>query len=234
MLITQEVLASVNGPYFRHYEEKGYVIPRMKKQKYEKGANGNLCKAGTCISTENRKILVKVLDLPPTSHYPIQYRCDKCGEVFTVGYNMYRRRRALGDLCKRCATTKDHVTSHERWVKKLIIDNPYAQCDISGENDKRFLVLHHLEGRGDNKNNFRDGYVIISANYHVAFHKFLGSTRVRSTREKYLEFKQREQESLEGGREYELEADRASNFSSSRRPARENWLRLCPSMGTRQ
>lgn len=199
MLITKELYVSLHGPYLKHYEDLGYPIPWTKKQRYEIRHNGKIWKAGTYKTTGKMKLLVKVDDLPKCSHYPVIYQCDKCGEKHTVGYNNYIRCKKETDLCVKCTRTKDFANAHETWVRKLIINNPDAKCDICGETDKRFLVLHHIDGRVNNKSNERDGYVILSANYHVAFHKFLGSTRVRSTKEKYKEFKQQELKSLYGG-----------------------------------
>lgn len=81
---------------------------------------------------------------------------------------------------------------HSYWVNALITNNPDAKCDISGETDKRFLVLHHLYSRDNKKEVNKDAYVVLSANYHMAFHVWNGGTNVSCTPEKYYEFKRQE------------------------------------------
>jgi hypothetical protein len=78
------------------------------------------------------------------------------------------------------------------WVDKLIINNPDAKCDISGETDKRFLELHHLLSRASGGKNEESNFVVLSANYHRAFHRWVGGTNVPCTPEQYYEFKELE------------------------------------------
>jgi len=80
--------------------------------------------------------------------------------------------------------------------KILIKNNPNAKCDISGETDKRFLVLHHLHNRSDGGENTEDNYVILTNNYHLAFHSWNKGYANNCTRETYEIFKKEELERI--------------------------------------
>ena len=81
----------------------------------------------------------------------------------------------MSESCRSCAAKKGFKGGcHSYWVAKLITNNLNAKCDISGETDKRFLVLHHLLSRKKGGKNTKNNYVVLSANYHTAFHNILG------------------------------------------------------------
>ncbi len=89
---------------------------------------------------------------------------------------------------------------HDFWKKKLLKDNLEAKCDISGETDKRFLVLHHLHNKADGGLNNETNYVILSNNYHLAFHSWNGGYRTKCTKEYYELFKKEELEILKNNK----------------------------------
>ena len=175
------------------YRDKGYTIPthvvqlwatvkgeRVKNGKKERVASGT-------------KLLVAIDDLPPSSNTLLTRVCNECDGVFTTTYQNYKAKH-LSDRCSPCAKKViKNEGSNRYWKNLLIKNNPDAVCDISGETDKRFLVLHHLLSRSNGGKNGKDNYVILTANYHMAFHNsWMGSTSSPCTPEDYYEFKRNE------------------------------------------
>ena len=175
----------------RWYRDKGYDIPTHKVQlwfnkngKKEKHGTKERIKKGT-------KIIVKINDLQPESNQRINLFCSNCNEKFSTQFKIYRKRKS--DLCKDCAKKRIKGDgSHGYWVNKLITLNPDAKCDISGETDKRFLALHHLDSRKNGGKNTKDNYIILTHNYHFAFHNSLGGTNIPCTKQDYYRFKEKE------------------------------------------
>jgi hypothetical protein len=192
MLKSEIVEVLVNSMTLRWYKEKGYEVPTKEVQLYCKSKSGERIKNGTKHRVpEGTKILVNVNDLPPSSGQIIEFICESCGETGTTTWSAYKKKQT--NKCRLCQSKllKD-TGSHGYWVKKLIADNPNAKCDISGETDKRFLVLHHLDSRSSGGKDEEENYVILSANYHHAFHQWNGGTNIPCTREQYCKFKQQE------------------------------------------
>lgn len=124
MLLTHEVEIPIYSQNVNHYKNKGYNIP----MKYSD-------KMGYEIIDRGVPILVKVEDLPKTSHVQIQYQCDVCGEIFTTSWCDWNRRkyRELGDMCKDCAAkTKLPVAMKDKYG----YDNP-AKVDSIIEKKKQ-------------------------------------------------------------------------------------------------
>lgn len=183
----------VNGSTIKWYQKKGYHIPVRKKQTYYINKNGERKKNGTKSVTVARgtKIMVDVKDLSPKSNETVKFICTECEQEHTTRAAAFFIK--LDSKCTGCKKKELKNTGcHSYWVKKLITDNPNAKCDISGETDKRFLVLHHLlNSKSGGKNEF-ENYVILSYNYHLAFHNSIGGTNVACTPKQYIEFKQNE------------------------------------------
>ena len=162
-----------------HYVSKGYFIAESK---YYPGrfASGGL-------------LVVKTRDLHPGCMQRVDLWCDICITQYSLRWRDYIKKQS--NTCKRCLNEPANCSSHEYWIRRLLLDNPDAICDISGELDKRFLVLHHLQSRKTGGQNEESNYVVLSANHHKAFHGSLGNGgRDGCTPEQYYEYKQKEQE----------------------------------------
>lgn len=166
------------------WEKLGYVIP---KEKYDRGRNN----AGKTLGFRYRFVLgseieVNISDLSPSSHARVTYKCVKCNSHNTTEYIQYLKRTT--DLCPTCnkshmgransVLTRDRKENNsygkEYWKKKLIHENPNAKCDITGETDKRFLIVHHLIPRNLGGQEIEENVVVITSNMHQAFHSQYG------------------------------------------------------------
>jgi hypothetical protein len=182
------------------WKDLGYEIPA---ERYDRGRN----RAGKTLGYRNRyilgsKIKVKVKDLAPTSHVRILYRCASCGAENTTEYIQYLKRTT--DLCPTCNKSymgkANGLVKYDRkqrklfgrtyWNRILIKEAENPMCDISGEKDKRFLVVHHIVPRNLGGEDVEENLVIITANLHQAFHAEYGHN---VGRKEYEEFKAREQ-----------------------------------------
>jgi len=184
-----EIEVTVQGRTAKWFMERGYNIPTHKVQLWA-NVKGKRVKNGVATRVERgTKITVKIEDLPPASNETIYRICTWCDEEFKTRYSAYLKKKE-SDRCTACA--KKGIKgdgSHGYWVKKLITRNPDARCDISGEKDKRFLILHHLLSRSTGGKNTPNNYVVLSANYHMAFHAWNGGTNIPCTPERYYKFK---------------------------------------------
>jgi len=187
-----QIEVTVNSTTLKWYIEKGYEIPTYTRQLWanlKRGRVKNGVKVGVKRGT---KITVKIKDLPPESGEQITRLCTSCSNEFSTTYGAWLKKEQ-SDRCVTCAKKKVKGDgSHGYWVNKLIANNTNAKCDISNETDKRFLVLHHLDSRTGGGRNTPDNYVVLSANYHLAFHNWNGGMNIRCTKEQYNEFKKQE------------------------------------------
>ena len=192
MLKDQLVEVTINNGTIRWYKEKGYEVPTHCVQMWYTDKNGERMKNGVKHRvTYGTKIFVKPEDLPPKSNQKISLICGECQKEYSTTWQFYTLKKT--DNCTDCVKKGIKGTgSHSYWTKQLITENPDAKCDISGETDKRFLVLHHLLNRKNEGINHPNNYVILSANYHLAFHSSNGGTRTPCTPEQYYEFKESE------------------------------------------
>lgn len=193
MLVTNTIDIVINSTTIKWYEEKGYNIPKRKKQLYV-NRNGVKYKNGIkTVYATGDKMNVKVEDLPPNSNAKVRYKCEECGEIFDIKWQTYQQKQT--DYCVKCYNKIFNFKegSDSYWYNKLIKNNPDAKCDISGETDKRFLCLHHLLSKSNGGKNTYDNYVILSHNYHMAFHhSFMGHSSIKCTPEDYYKFKEEE------------------------------------------
>ena len=194
MLLSDELVeVTVNNAQLRWYRDRGYTIPTTEVQLWAKNSAGQRTKNGVERRVvKGTKILVKRSDLPPSSNMRMQFECASCGNPFFTQWRSATEKKT--EKCRACvlATVKD-TGCHSYWVDRLITNNPDAACDISGEKDKRFLVLHHLLSRSSGGKDEESNYVILSANYHMAFHVWNGGTNVSCRPEDYWTFKSLEQ-----------------------------------------
>lgn len=78
MLLTKEVEVNLCASNIKHYESKGYDIPRKKN------------KLGKLVVPHKTKIIVKVEDLTKSSSAEIELLCDYCQkEKITKEYGTY-------------------------------------------------------------------------------------------------------------------------------------------------
>jgi hypothetical protein len=136
-------------------------------------------------------IKVKTKDLHVGSLQRVDLYCDTCHQVYSLRFRDYMAKQS--NTCQSCIRQPENCVSHEYWLKRLIINSDTAVCDISGETDKRFLVLHHLWSRSTGGLNEEENYVVLTANFHKAFHSSLeNGGRSGCTPTQYKEFKQKE------------------------------------------
>lgn len=100
MILSKTVMATVSGRNKPHFEEKGYRLP------YTKDSRGRL---GV---PKGSKLEVSVFDLPASSNIKIDYKCDDCGAVKSVGahtlfYRENSQYQKTGEtLCSNCANKR--------------------------------------------------------------------------------------------------------------------------------
>ena len=191
-LLDDSVEVCVHNMQLQWYQARGYNIPTLRVQLWCKNAQGKRVKNGVKHRVARRtKIWVQRKDLPPSSNMRVQFTCGYCGDIY---FTQWRSGGAKnGGKCNKCVkkTIKD-TGCHSYWCDQLITNNPDASCEVSGEKDKRFLVLHHLLSRALGGKNERSNYVILSANYHMAFHVWNGGTNAVCTPGDYYTFKELE------------------------------------------
>lgn len=192
MLKNELIEVTVNNSTIRWYKEKGYEIPTKAVQTWYKNKNGKRMKNGIRHRVvHGTKIFVKPEDLPPKSNQRVFLICEECQKEYSTIWQHYALKKT--DNCTDCVKKGIKGNgSHSYWVRQLITENPNAKCDLSGETDKRFLVLHHLLSRKNGGINHPSNYVVLSANYHLAFHSCHGGTSAPCTPEQYYEFKRLE------------------------------------------
>lgn len=191
MLKSETIQVTLDSQSIKWYRYKGYDIPIHKRQCFA-NKNGKRIKNGHKIGVKDgTKLLVKVNDLKPKSNVIICFICDTCKQEFTTTWQAHKSK--ISNNCRSCQAKNGFKGGcHDYWVSKLIVNNTKAQCDISGEKDKRFLVLHHLLNRKNGGKNEESNYVILSANYHLAFHTWNGGMNINCTADQYYEFKEQE------------------------------------------
>jgi hypothetical protein len=191
-LLEKFVTVEVVNNTIQWYKKKGYNIPTKKVQLWA-NYKGKRIKNGVEERVQRgTTIQVKPKDLFPRSNKYIGFICNKCGQKSSTSWQAYQNKNDK-NRCHMCEKKQLKGTgSHHYWVEQLISKNVEAKCDISGETDKRFLVLHHLRNRKNGGINDPSNYVILSANYHLAFHNWNGGMSVNCTSENYYEFKELE------------------------------------------
>lgn len=205
-MLHETTTVELNSPKIcGYFESKGYEIPT---ERYHRGMN----RAGKNMGYRTRYVLgslieVKVSDLTPGSHYRVTYTCDTCGVERSTLYNLYLKRQQSegSDRCPTCAkrvTGRNNGVSHrtgdygKNSLRLKLLAAPDVVCDISGEPDKRFLVVHHLIPRSRGGQNTVDNMVVLTANYHTAFHRSLGGNGGECGPEQYYEFREQERQRL--------------------------------------
>lgn len=183
----------VNGSLVLWYRSRGYDVPTHARQCYAT-IEGKRVKNGFKVSVaRGTTIWVKPDDVPPQSNINIPFVCATCGKKCRTRWSAFKKK--ISNNCVSCQAKKGFKGGcHSYWVEQLIENNADAFCDISGERDKRFLVLHHLLCRKLGGANALDNYVVLSANYHTAFHVWMGGMQVHCRPEDYELFRRLERE----------------------------------------
>ena len=154
-LLTKKVEIGLYSTNIKHYENSGYIIPRVKNNR------------GKLVVSKNTKIFVKVEDLQMNSHIEIEIECDCCKKVYKVKYGTYNRQNHNGKIyCSSCSPKifnsgensylwSFNLTQEERekgrkypeyveFIKKVLKrDNYTCQCCGQHNND---MEIHHLDG----------------------------------------------------------------------------------------
>lgn len=187
--LDQYVLVEVVNNTIQWYKNKGYEIPTAIVQLWST-YKGKRIKNGIKERViRGTKIKVNIKDLFPKSNKSVKFICNTCGKQSSTSWQAYQNKEDK-NRCHMCEKKKiKGFGSHGYWVDQLVTNNANAKCDISGETDKRFLVLHHLRNRKNGGKNSPSNYVVLSANYHLAFHNWNGGMSVHCTPENYYAFK---------------------------------------------
>lgn len=174
----RQIEITMNNSEIQWFKNKGYEIPTEIVQLFCKNKQGKQIKNGVAEKIRvGTKLVVDIDDLPPSSNRKIDWKCSNCGEQQNTSYYAYLGKKT--DLCRRCFnTTQRKLDSHDYWVGQLIRDDLNAKCHISGETDKRFLVLHHLLSKSNGGKNEESNYVVLTANWHTAFHRWMGGFNI--------------------------------------------------------
>jgi len=201
MIESEFIEVKISSNTAKHYKELGYEIPFHTTNHYKKGKFGQKIKNGVRVAVKRgTTIMVKSSDLMKSSNQYVKFICKNCNKSYEIKWANHSRKKS--QYCGMCKFTDNFKGGcHSYWFSKLIVEDPFAKCDISGESDRRFLVLHHLLSRKNGGKDHPDNYVILSANYHHAFHIANGGMNIPSTPEQYYKFK--ELEKIRGDRRSE-------------------------------
>ena len=182
---------TINSSTLSYYRSKGYDVPSRPVQLWANIGGKRIRNGIKYRVARGTKIFVAEGDLFPASNVAVPFVCETCGRIFQTRWSAQRIK--LSRNCVSCQAKKGFKGGcHSYWVERLIAKNLEAACDVCGERDRRFLELHHLLSRSLGGKNERENYVILSANYHRAFHNWMGGSGVGCRPEDYLRFREME------------------------------------------
>lgn len=99
LILPQEAEIELGGRNIKHFEEKGYKIPKR------------LDRYGRLTIPKGTKIIVNVLDLQRYSQVKIKIKCDYCNNIFEVYYTNYIKQKENNlikdDCCRKCQSIKN-------------------------------------------------------------------------------------------------------------------------------
>jgi hypothetical protein len=185
MILSTQILVTLNNHTKKYYEKIGYKIPLVKI----KGVKNPRMKNGTTL-------LVDIKDLYKGSHAKILCKCDECGKERELEYSQYR------DLCHQCATTLAKgiksatwdftITEEERQVsrkryfwpgyntwKRLVKQKANYVCQCCGYQGKKWegtIIAHHLNNFNDfpdQRSDINNGFCLCK-DCHKKFHSMFG------------------------------------------------------------
>ncbi|MBQ4523352.1 MAG: HNH endonuclease [Lachnospiraceae bacterium] len=97
-LITKEVEVGLGGKNIKYYENLGYKIPKYKNE------NGKM------VVKRGEKIKVSVNHLSNGSQVLVEYKCDKCNQIFKTRYDDYLKHNKNGKMYCLCCVGKRCLT----------------------------------------------------------------------------------------------------------------------------
>lgn len=207
MLLTSEVIITLNSANIKHYEDLGYKIPRT------------IDKYGRKKIKKGTKMLVSINDLPQNSFYKVIYQCDCCKDIFECTYQSYtkvlnkqKQRDDKNYYCQPCANKifqssensnlyNPNLTKEEREdsqkrnrnypqlyqvVKECFKRDNYT-CQVCNKRGNGNLNAHHL----NNWNNYPEqrfdleNLITLCENCHKTFHKFMGKSNIPCTKDDF-------------------------------------------------
>ena len=176
-LITEEVEVNLGRCTDSWYENKGYIVPKIKN------------KWGNISVPTKTKIKIKVIDLTENSHIKIKCQCDGCSVIKQLAYQQYFvvKKEENKYYCKRCInklygaensrkTKLDNGTSFEQWCvennKQDVLNlwdyelNEWSPSEIAYGSGKKCwfkcsMSIHNSELKklNDVTNNREDGLI---------------------------------------------------------------------------
>lgn len=191
-------------PYtVKWYEMLGYVIPEEAFETKQMYGYGQTSRRTRTAKNGVRKYLrapypLSVLPehvLDTKSKNNLKFTCPSCAAQVCGPWREFHANMTMN--CKSCREVASwRGGKHRYWAKQLIDLTENSKCDISGETDKRFLELHHLLSKSNGGKDEPSNYLVLSCNYHRAFHLGMGGMNVPCTPEDYAKFKKQELEKL--------------------------------------
>ncbi len=196
MLLTKEVEITLHNTKIKHYEDKGYYIPRYRN------------KDGKFQVKRGTTIVVKIDDLTDGSNVDVDCLCDGCGKTYKIPYEKYINKNHDGKTyCKECFSKylisgenhwnwnngKTHdererqrkIDGYTDFIKRVLSRDNYT-CQCCGKHNN--LEVHHLDGydwckekRVDDTNG-----ITLCENCHSSFHSMNGYGD--NTREQFEEW----------------------------------------------
>lgn len=184
-LITEEVEVALNSSNMSHFENLGYIIPKVK------GRWGLSTPRGT-------KILVKTSDLLVNSKAIVNVECDCCNKILSMIYKEYLEHNHNGKYyCTHCygsvfRTGENNpkynfsLTDEERekgrntpeycHFVRIVLKRDNYTCQCCGKKSTSDLGVHHLDGynwciekRLDETNG-----ITLCSDCHKSFHTVYG------------------------------------------------------------
>jgi hypothetical protein len=157
MLITKELEISVNNRYIKYWKDKGYII--------------------------DKTIVVKVEDLPNTSHSIVSVKCDNCGEEKQLQY--YNYFYCIKDdgkyFCKKCKHKHTEKTNLKKYGVKCTFQSDDVLEQIKDMNIAKYGVDHYSK-----TNEFKEKLKETCLEKYGTEYYFL-SEENKENREKFLE-----------------------------------------------
>jgi hypothetical protein len=131
-ILEEEVLVSLASPNMKHFENLGYILPKIKSKK------------GTFVVPHGTEMIVKVKDLPESSRAKLTKICDDCGEHIIPKQYYYiiikqRKKNDGKDRCRRCGNI---------YARKLWKENVPYECSLeyyATSNNKEYLIEEFSE-----------------------------------------------------------------------------------------
>ena len=132
MILTKTVLVKPTANRIKHYEDRGYYIPRVPD------------KHGVPRIPLGTTIEVKVEDLPKNSHFEVECKCDDCGDSYICFYQDYNEHieKYGKSLCPDCV--KKHVLKKKREEHIKNVGSVETYCL---ENNMKYILCQKARNR---------------------------------------------------------------------------------------